>query len=304
MSDRHIPIRANGSVAPSNDTRPARAADVSRTALMSVLTSAHLIARIFRRSLAELGEDELKLQAICLTRSTRRFCCLIRNKQPKGPGLILDKPSECPRSIRFLAPISSHHNVPIRTKSLPGYAGDEVRPPFRESAMISVVKCIAAWMVIAWSLMACTGLSMAPRTPDTVEAKELRNDVIMPDIGSKSCNPLRPEETIDVYKVEVAQHILRTNLGNTFDGRLPPMLPAIVVLRISVDSTGTVTDVSVQRSRNEGASKIAMASIYRSGQFPLPCSLIDDRNPILTFSETFLFNDQYQFQLRSLAGPQ
>lgn len=170
--------------------------------------------------------------------------------------------------------------------------------------MISVVKCIAARIVIAWSLAACTGLPMAPGAADTVEAGELRNDVVTSNMRSKSCHPRRPEETIDVYKVEVARHILRNNLGNTYDGHLPPMLPAIVVLRISVDGTGAVVGASVQRSRDTNASKIAMASIQRSGQFPLPCGLIDDRNPILTFSETFLFNDQYQFQLRSLAGPQ
>lgn len=169
--------------------------------------------------------------------------------------------------------------------------------------MISVVKCIAG-VLIAWSLTACTGLAMVPGMAHPVEAEELRNVIVTSDIGRKSCHPRRLEETIDVYKVEVAQHILRNNLGNSFDGRLPPMLPAIVVLRISVNGTGAVAGVSVQRSCDKNASKIAMESIHRSGQLPLPCSLIDDRNPILTFSETFLFNDQYQFQLRSLAGPQ
>jgi protein TonB len=109
---------------------------------------------------------------------------------------------------------------------------------------------------------------------------------------------------IDSYKVSVANHIARSNLGNTFEGRLPPILPAVVVLRITVDSLGRIVDAYVQRSRNDAASKIALASLQRAGSFPSPCSLINDQSPLLSFSETFLFNDQYQFQLRSIAGPQ
>jgi protein TonB len=41
----------------------------------------------------------------------------------------------------------------------------------------------------------------------------------------------------------------------------------------------------------------------RSGPLPKPTNLLADSDAV-TFSETFLFNDQYRFQLRSVAGPQ
>jgi protein TonB len=82
------------------------------------------------------------------------------------------------------------------------------------------------------------------------------------------------------------------------------MLPAIVVLSITVDKDGKVTDVAVQRSRDPDASQVAVASMWRSGDLPKPDRLLANNNDSVTFSETFLFNDEYRFQLRSLAGPQ
>ena len=110
--------------------------------------------------------------------------------------------------------------------------------------------------------------------------------------------------TLDAYKTAVAQHVVAHNPAHTFFGRLPPMLPAIVVLNITVDRTGQVTRVVVQRSRDPDASKVALASMERSGMLPVPQHLIASNMASLTFSETFLFDDAYRFQLRSIAGPQ
>ncbi|MEW6024622.1 MAG: hypothetical protein AB1807_21065 [Pseudomonadota bacterium] len=113
-----------------------------------------------------------------------------------------------------------------------------------------------------------------------------------------------PSRTLDAYKAEVAQHVMRHNSGQTFSGRLPPMLPAIVVLNITVRDDGELEEVKVQRSRDDDASQVALASMRRSGPLPKPVHLLAGSSRKLTFSETFLFNDQYRFQLRSLAGPQ
>lgn len=110
--------------------------------------------------------------------------------------------------------------------------------------------------------------------------------------------------TLDAYKTAVAQHVVAHNPAHTFFGRLPTMLPAIVVLNITVDRTGQVTRVVVQRSRDPDASKVALASLERSGMLPAPQHLIASNMASLTFSETFLFDDAYRFQLRSIAGPQ
>jgi protein TonB len=97
---------------------------------------------------------------------------------------------------------------------------------------------------------------------------------------------------------------MRYNGAHTFSGKLPPMLPAIVVLRITVDRDGRVSDVVVQRSRDSEASKVALASMKRTVSLPRPFNLATGPGRSLTFSETFLFNADYRFQLRTLAPVQ
>jgi protein TonB len=113
-----------------------------------------------------------------------------------------------------------------------------------------------------------------------------------------------PAPGLDAYKAQVAQHLIKHNPDHTFSGDLPDMLPAIVVLNITVDKNGDLTAVEVQRSRDPDASKVALASVRSSAPLPKPASLLATNKDSVTFSETFLFDSQYRFQLRSLAGPQ
>lgn len=108
---------------------------------------------------------------------------------------------------------------------------------------------------------------------------------------------------LDDYKTQVAHHVIEHNPGRSYDGILPPLLPAIVVLRITVDRDGQLQDVVVQRSRDPGASAVAVASMRRSAPLPRPQQLASATGN-LTFSETFLFADHERYQLRSLAAPQ
>ncbi len=112
-----------------------------------------------------------------------------------------------------------------------------------------------------------------------------------------------PPAGLDDYKTQVAQHVLQHNPERSYSGKLPPMLPAIVVLQITVDSEGQLADVEVQRSRDDEASQIALESMRRSTPLPPPHALAQAGGK-LKFSETFLFADSNRYQIRSLAGPQ
>lgn len=113
-----------------------------------------------------------------------------------------------------------------------------------------------------------------------------------------------PTRTLNAYKADVARHVMQRNPERVFEGELPPMLPAVVVLNITVDREGQLLDVQVQRSRDSGASEVALASLRRSGPLPPPHGLAPQHADLMTFSETFLFGERYRFQLRTLAGPQ
>lgn len=110
--------------------------------------------------------------------------------------------------------------------------------------------------------------------------------------------------SLDAYKNDVAQHILAGNADAVFSGQLPPMLPAIVVVNIGIDADGRLSKAVVQRSRDNEASRVALASLRRAAPFPKPARLLRAGSRVLEFSETFLFNADYKFQLRTLAGPQ
>ena len=117
--------------------------------------------------------------------------------------------------------------------------------------------------------------------------------------------PAPPATTIAAYKLLVARQIVTANPDNTFDGRLPAMIPAIVVLDLSIDREGKLQKVRVHRSRDSEASAAALAAVRRVAQpFPPTEQLLRKRDKTLDFSETFLFNERYQFQLRTLSGPQ
>lgn len=108
---------------------------------------------------------------------------------------------------------------------------------------------------------------------------------------------------LDSYKTQVAQHVVQHNPEHNYNGTLPPLLPAIVVLEITVDRDGQLASVEVQRSRSPDASQVALAAMRRSAPLPRPQQLAL-ANGTLKFSETFLFADRERYQLRSLAGPQ
>jgi len=158
----------------------------------------------------------------------------------------------------------------------------------------STLFLVLASIVLA-ALAACGTSTQAPAPPPQAEA------VTIPLTPIPAPPPTR---TLDAYKADVARHVMQRNPERVFEGELPPMLPAVVVLNITVDRAGQLLEVQVQRSRDQGASEVALASLRRSGPLPPPDGLGPRHADLMTFSETFLFGERYRFQIRTLAGPQ
>ena len=163
--------------------------------------------------------------------------------------------------------------------------------------MFTNIRTRAALLLLLAALGGCSTVQPVASTAKRIVA------AILPTPRTEAPVP-PPPPSLDAYKAEVAQHVMRANSGQTFSGRLPPMLPAIVVVNITVGEDGELQDVVVQRSRDPDASEVALASMRRTGRLPRPSHLLAANMRALTFSETFLFDHQYRFQLRSLAGPQ
>jgi len=83
----------------------------------------------------------------------------------------------------------------------------------------------------------------------------------------------------------------------------PHFLRAVIVLQITVDARGTLTEVRTLRSRSPEHTAAAVKSVRASGPLPAPPRELL-RGGRLEFSETWLFRDDGRFQVRSLAEPQ
>jgi protein TonB len=153
-------------------------------------------------------------------------------------------------------------------------------------------------LVLSIVIAAASGCSSVGTVSGTVSPYTEGETNIIPPASPSLPSPAG----LDDYKTQVAQHVLQHNPDRSYSGTLPPMLPAIVVLRITVDENGGLEDVVVQRSRDDDASQIALDSMRRSTPLPPPQRLAQAGK--LTFSETFLFADSNRYQIRSLAGPQ
>lgn len=166
--------------------------------------------------------------------------------------------------------------------------------------MKNIIRTSATSVIFLATLSGCGAIQSVASSAQFVTAR-----ILHPFTPAPTSVPAPASPSLDAYKTAVAQHVVQRNAAYTFSGDLPPMLPAIVVLNITVDKDGRLTNVAVQRSRDPDASRVAVASMERSGTLPkLPASLRSSASDSLTFSETFLFNKDYRFQLRSLARPQ
>ena len=80
-----------------------------------------------------------------------------------------------------------------------------------------------------------------------------------------------PRTPLDAYKRDVAQRILSVSAAQTFEGRPPENLQAVVVLQFTIERSGTLTGLKTLRSRHPAQEKVAHArERARRGTLPRP----------------------------------
>jgi protein TonB len=166
---------------------------------------------------------------------------------------------------------------------------------------------IRTGLVLLFLVAGSSGCSSVRTAAETVNAsvEHLFHPAAPPAVSSRTvpAPTLAPPAGLDDYKTRVARHVVQHNPGHNYSGILPPLLPAIVVLEITVERDGQLADVAVQRARDPEAAQTALGAMRRSTPLPRPEQLARADGK-LKFSETFLFADHERYQLRSLAAPQ
>jgi protein TonB len=110
--------------------------------------------------------------------------------------------------------------------------------------------------------------------------------------------------TVDAYKRDLAHRISQVNSTKVYIGRPQALLRSVVVVRYVVDGQGNLMRSEIMRSnRDRVTESTALTTLRSSAPFPKPAPQLLRRGQ-LELAETWLFNNDGRFQLRTIAEPQ
>lgn len=110
--------------------------------------------------------------------------------------------------------------------------------------------------------------------------------------------------TLNGYKADLASRIVQVNSDKVFIGRPQPLLRSVVVVKFQIDGNGRLMRSEIMRSNRDRATETtALATLRKTAPFPKPASHLL-RHGRVEVLETWLFNNDGRFQLRTIAEPQ
>lgn len=148
-------------------------------------------------------------------------------------------------------------------------------------------------------LAACTSPPVAPPpAPEPKREKPVAQPKVEPKVSQSYA------ATANAYKREIAQHISQNNLAFIYTERPQALLRAVIVLKFSISADGKLLQKEIVRTnRDKGAETTALTSITNAAPFPRPAIQLV-QNGKIDVTETWLFNNDGRFQLRTIALPQ
>lgn len=110
--------------------------------------------------------------------------------------------------------------------------------------------------------------------------------------------------TLSGYKLALANRISQVNSTKVYIGRPQALLRSVVVLKFVVDANGSLVRSEIMRSNRDRTTEATALSTLRStAPFPKPAAALL-RHGRVELIETWLFNNDGRFQLRTIAEPQ
>lgn len=110
--------------------------------------------------------------------------------------------------------------------------------------------------------------------------------------------------TVTGYKEDIAHRIAETSSTKVYVERPQALLRSVIVLKFVIDANGRLVRSEISRSNHDSATEsTALASLRSAAPFPKPPINIL-HNGRIELSETWLFNNDGRFQIRSIAQPQ
>lgn len=117
--------------------------------------------------------------------------------------------------------------------------------------------------------------------------------------------PQSKANQIDDYKREIAHWISARSNTDVYSGQPQALLRGVIVLTLQVDEQGAVRTVRVLRSPGDSElEQRAISSVWRATPLPRPNAALMHGQRTLDLTETWLFNNDGRFQMRSIAMAQ
>lgn len=111
-------------------------------------------------------------------------------------------------------------------------------------------------------------------------------------------------DSIGEYKLALANRITQVNSTRVYIGRPQALLRSVVVVKYVVDANGRLLRSEIMRSNRDRATEAtALSTLRATAPFPKPASGLLRRGQV-ELMETWLFNNDGRFQLRTIAEPQ
>lgn len=163
---------------------------------------------------------------------------------------------------------------------------------------------------IAFALVAAAGIlagCQSPAPPAAPAPTASPPPVVAAPAPARTYGPVglaARDPALERYKRAAAERIHEANRSLLFDGRPHHLLQAVIVVELTVDKQGNVARSKIVRSPGIATlNNVALSSLKSASPLPAPPTALVAKGP-LTYSETWLFNNQSRFQLRTLALPQ
>lgn len=121
--------------------------------------------------------------------------------------------------------------------------------------------------------------------------------------------PLPPASgaaTLAEYQREIAGLLHAANAGRVFEGPPPNPLRAVIVMRAEIDVLGEARRLDLVRApwHNPWLPELVAQTLRQAQPFPRPSMKLLDGGSSVTFTETWLFDYEGRFRLRSLSQAQ
>jgi len=159
---------------------------------------------------------------------------------------------------------------------------------------------------VAGLLAACSHTPAPPAAQPRVAAPATVQTPSEAQVGGVDAAPsgharVSQAPTPRAYRADAASHLYAANQQRIYKGKLPPLLYAIGVLQVEVDSRGNVRALNWMRAPNHAPEVVAEIerTVRAAAPFPVPA-----RMGKVVYTDTWLWHKSGRFQLDTLTEGQ